>query len=193
MLSTDLRARDLVVDELALASAPLRSGIGERLSSAAVFASVRPALHLHERVEVARVLDLRVPCLRRDGDVAERRASRRRIEDALDDEASSSLPFGNVTSIGEPTSRSCFVRIPVVDERAVARRGCANTSCEPSFHVSAITRAPSDRPRSRTSSCRRRAPRRCGRSDRRTTPGALRRGLAASTGIGEKLFWAVIA
>ena len=51
-------------------------GLGVRVGDAAV--------HLHERIEVLRLVVVRVERLAREGDVAERRSTGGRIEDALD-------------------------------------------------------------------------------------------------------------
>ena len=59
------------------------NGFSAVSSAASLVLRRSPACHLEERVEVLRLRVLGVPRRRRDRDGAERRAARRRVEDAL--------------------------------------------------------------------------------------------------------------
>ena len=83
--------------------------------------------------------------------------------------------------------------VVVVDERTVRRRASAKTSCEPSFHTSVSTFAVS-----RSTAVRNSVWSKMRASAVRTLaiasmPGASAAASAALVGIGQKLFWAVIA
>ena len=99
-------ARDLVVDELARASAPSSSGKRKRALERRRVRVCFATLHLQEREEVLRLRVLGVPGRRGDRDVAERRAAGRRIEDALHTERHACRRSTNVTGDSEPSCRS---------------------------------------------------------------------------------------
>ena len=102
------------------------------------------------------------------------------------------MPDGTSTVTGEPTRRSWSVGVAVVDERAV-RSECCEAACDPSFHsrVSTLSASGSTAvtnsvvPKMRASPVRVLAI--------ASTPGAFAAASAASVGIGEKLFCAVMA
>ena len=95
--------------------------------------------------------------------------------------------------IGEPTLQVVVLGVAVVDERAVRAERRRASACEPSFQSSVSTCPRPGRPRSTNSvvSKMRASPVRVLATA--STPGAFAAASAASVGIGEKLFCAVIA
>ena len=111
-------SRDLAVDEVL---ARLRLGVRVRLERLVERREVRvglPTLHLHERVEVLRVGVVRIPRGGGDRHGPERRAARRRVEDALDHE-----PLGDAVDEGDVDRRAHLevvaLRVVLVDEGTV--------------------------------------------------------------------------
>ena len=103
-------------------------------SRAAWFSSVDVALHLQEGVEIPRVRDLRVPGLGRRSSLlpnGEPPVGGSKMPLTVN---VSVVPFGNVISTVEPTSRSLSSATRLVDERTVVAE-VRETSCEPVFPV----------------------------------------------------------
>ena len=170
----------------------VREVLERRRPSVAWLGSLSPPFHVDERVEVAGPLDLLVPRLLRDRDLAERRAAGRRVEDPVDAERPR-VAARERDLDGRPDRELVVLGVAVVDEGAVLAE-VGEHVLRPVLPVdedhlaqrrglTAVAKMTS--PKARTSPVR--------TFMTALTPGVSATASAASIGIGLKLFCAVSA